>query len=335
MKAATRTDAGFALITVLAVILIVSAVALTLASTMRVEALQVFGDRTSVELDELSISGQEIATYLASRRLGTALENLEGLPVDAVQPGFHYVVHLPTGDVDLYLDAEDGKLNLSTAPDALLQGFFTAWSGDLATGRELAAAVKDWRDPDDVPEPGGAEAATYLAEGYSPRNGPLSAADAGLLKGLSPEDFRDRLENGEQQRRRPGLKLFFTEATVGGTVNPNYASELVLAAVPGLPPAVVQRAVAQRRTALFRDASDFASRAGLPQESPAWMFLSFARRVPSILTVARSADGRVVRSERRVFWAVNRIDLFTGAIDADTIVGSIERNALPDYIAIP
>src|SRR5262245_13104741 len=107
---------GFALMTVLGVILIVSAVALTLASTMRVEALQVLGDRTSIELDELSRSGQEMALYLAARNLGSPTEDLKGLPVEAVQAGFHYRVHFPTGDVDLYFDAEDGKLNLSTAP---------------------------------------------------------------------------------------------------------------------------------------------------------------------------------------------------------------------------
>jgi type II secretory pathway component PulK len=329
-----RND-GFALVTVLAVILIVSAVALTLASTMRVEALQVLGNRTSVEVGERSVAGQEIATYLVSRGLGTVSENLDGVPVDVIQAGFHYVLHLPGGDVDLYLDAEDGKLSLSSAPEALLEGFFAAWSGDSTRGRELAAVVKDWRDPDDVPETQGAEAASYLDRGYSPRNGPLSIADAGLLKGISPEDFRDRLEAGTALNRRSGLSMFFTNAPVGGTVNPNYASKLVLRAVPGFSQQTVERILAQRRTRFFRDAPDFASRVGLPQDSPSWAFLSFARRVPSILVVARSDDGRVVSSERRVLWAVERIDLFTGAIEPDTILGSIERNALPDYAAIP
>ena len=328
------THKGFALVTVLAVILIVSAVALTLASTMRVEALQVLGDRTSVEMDELSVAGQEMAAYLASRGLGGANEDLEGLPVDVIQSGFHYVLHLPAGDVDLYLDAEDGKLNLSTAPEVLLEGFFAAWSGDAVRGRELAAVVKDWRDSDDVPESGGAEAASYLADGYIPRNAAFSIADAGLLRGLSPEDFRDRLEKGPEWKRRPGLAAFLTNAPVGAAVNPNYAAELVLRAVPGVSPQVAERALAQRKDALFRDAADFASRVGVGQDSPAWGYLAFSRRVPSILSVARSADGRVVRSERRVFWPVSRLNLVTGAMEADTTVGLIERNRLPDY-AVP
>jgi len=88
-------ERGFALITVLGVVLIVSAVALTVASTMRVEALEVLGERRSLELDELSYSGQQMASYLASRRLGSPVEDFEGLPVEAVQAGFHYVVHFP------------------------------------------------------------------------------------------------------------------------------------------------------------------------------------------------------------------------------------------------
>ncbi|MEO8214102.1 MAG: hypothetical protein ABI560_12960 [Myxococcales bacterium] len=327
---------GFALVTVLAVILIVSAVALTLASTMRVEALQVLGDRTSVQMDEMSVAGQEMAAYLASRGLGSAAENFEGLPVEVIQAGFHYVIHLPAGDVDLYLDAEDGKLNLSTAPDILLESFFSTWSGDSTRGRELAAAVKDWRDSDDVSESGGAEAASYLAAGYTPRNAALSIADAGLLRGISPEDFRDRLLEGAELQSRRGLSAFLTNAAVGATVNPNYAAELVLRAVPGLSPQVAGQALTERRKALFRDAADFASRLGVPQDSPAWGYLGFARKIPSILTVVRSADSRVVRSERRVFWPVSRLNTATGAFDSGSIVGLIERNALPDYaVAVP
>jgi len=326
---------GFALVTVLAVILIVSAVALTLASTMRVEALQVLGDRTGVEVDALSAAGQEMAAYLATRGLGTATEDLEGLPVDIVQPGFHYVVHLSGGDVNLYLDAEDGKLNLSTAPDELLDNFFVAWSGDVVRGRELSATVKDWRDGDDLPQPGGGEAATYLTAGYTPRNAALSIGDAGLLRGIGAEDFRERLLEGAESQRRLGLSAFITNAPVGTTVNPNYASELMLRAVPGLSPTVAQRAVAVRRSDLFRDASDFGRRVGLSQDSPAWRFLNFTRKVPSILSLARSADGRVLRSERRVFWPVSRINLTTGVLENEIFVGAIERNVLPEYVQAP
>lgn len=326
-------ESGFALVTVLGVVLIVSAVALTVASTMRVEVLEVLGERQGLELDELSHSGQQMALYLASRRLGTPLENYEGLPVEIVQTGFHYVVHFPNGDVNLYLDTEDGKLNLSTVPDVLLERTLTAWAGDVARARDLTAVVKDWRDVDDVPEPGGAEAESYAAMGYAPRNGQLGIADVALLRGLTPEDFRDRLvSDGADLKRRAGLFSFLTLVPTGSTVNPNYASELALRGVPGLSSRQIERVIAERESRLFQDAQDFARRVGVSEDDSVWTYLNFVRRFPGVLSVARSQDGRVVRSERRVTVPLSRLNVLTGQFDASSIEGLIERNSMPDYI---
>jgi hypothetical protein len=274
-----------------------------------------------------------MASYLVSRGLGYVGENLEGLPVEAVQAGFHYVVHFPAGDVHLYLEAEDGKINLSAASDALVEGVLTEWSGDAGRGRELTAAVKDWRDADNVPGPGGAEESAYASSGYSPRNRGFGIADLGLLRGLTVEDFRDRLLTGNDElQRRAGLLGLVTNSSVGATVNPNYAAETILRGVPGLSPGDSSRVIEERRNRLFGSAEDFARRIGLPPDSPALGYLHFARRIPAIVTVARSADGRVVRSQRRVTQPFERIDLFSGAIEQESITALIERNNLPDYI---
>jgi type II secretory pathway pseudopilin PulG len=307
-----RNSEGFALITVLCVVLIISGVALALAASMRVEARQVFGDRAALEAEQLCLAGQEMAAYLVSRGLGTTLENLDGLPVQTVRPG-QYVIHFPTGDVDLYLDAEDGKLNLSTAPPELLQNFFTVWSEDPARGRMLAAVVKDWRDTDDAPENEGAEAGSYADQGYEPRNRALGIGDLGLLKGLSPADFRDRL-SGQQGSfsRRPGLQQFLTDAAVGATVNPEFAPELILRSVPGVTAPNVERILGERRVSTFKDGADFSMRTGVPLDSPAMNFFHYARRVPAIVTEARSADGRLTRSDRRVLENVTGLYLLQG-----------------------
>jgi type II secretory pathway component PulK len=324
-------ESGFALITVLGVVLIVTAVAMTLASTMRVEALQVLGDRTSVDLEELARSGQEMALYLTSRGLGTPAENLDGLPVEAEQPGFHYIVHFPNADVHLYLDAEDGKLNLSTSPDVVLEGFFTVWSGDSVKGSQLAAAVKDWRDVDDAVRPGGAEAETYAPLGYLPRNAALGVGDWGLLRGVSAEDFRDRLLPSGTERRT-GLSAFLTLSPVGSTVNPNFASELVLRAIPGLSELQAQRVVAERQNGLFKDPQDLARRAAISESSPAWAYLHFTRKTRGILSLARTEDGRVVRSERRVTQPFSRLNLATGSFEAENVHGLVERNFPLEYV---
>jgi type II secretory pathway component PulK len=321
---------GFALITVLAVVLLVSAVALTLASTLRVEARQVLSERIALELDERVAAGQEMALFLASRRLGTPAENLEGLPVTIVQSGFHYRLQLPGGAVELYLEAEDGKLNLSTAPEALLESFFSLWAGDAARGAQLSTAVKDWRDLD---EDGSAEAPFYAAAGYAPRNRKLGIADATLLPGIVPESFRDRLAlDGVQPVRLPGLAGLLTDAPVGSTVNPNFAPELVLGAIPGLSADHVRQIQMSRIQALFQNAADFGARIRLAEGSAALMFLHFEKRAPAVLTVARSEDGRVVRSQRRVNQPLSVLNPATGGMDTIAVVGRVDRNVLPDWL---
>jgi type II secretory pathway component PulK len=324
---------GFALITVLFVVMIVSAVALTLASTMRVQARLAAGDRAGLAAEQMCAAGHDLAFYLQQRGLGTVQEKLDGLPVKAVSPGLHYVLSFPNGNVDLYLEAEDGKLNLSLAPVELLERFFTLWSGDAALGRNLALAVEDWRDLNEQPEPGGAEGEYYLPAGYLPRNAALGIGDVALLRGLSAEDFRDRLEGQpDATRRRPGLMNFVTTAPTGATVNPFFAPELVLRSIPGLDEDAVRRIVSERKAGLFKDASDFAVRIGLPEDSPSRPYLHFTRKVPALLTIATSEDGSILRSDRRVIYPFPKLNPLTGSFDADSAVGLRERNVWPEFL---
>src|SRR5881394_2492879 len=82
---------GFALVTVLCVLMIVSGVALAIAAGMRSQVRAVMNDRGGLEAEQLCAAAQDMAVYLASRGLGTPLENLEGLPVEVVQPAFQYL----------------------------------------------------------------------------------------------------------------------------------------------------------------------------------------------------------------------------------------------------
>lgn len=305
-------DGGFALVTVLCILMIVTGVALALAAGVRSQVRALTNDRGGLEAEQLCAAAQDMAVYLASRGIGTPLENLDGLPVEVVRPAFHYLIHFPNGDAELFLEAEDGKLNLSTAPPAFLESFFAAWSNDPARGVQLAAAVRDWRDADDVAEPQGAEANAYSLLGYTPRNRGFGVADAPLLRGLSFEDFRERLveRHGDmsganagpvgQWIRRAGLARFLTNAAVGATINPGYAPELVLRAVPGLSEAYADRILLERRRSPFKDAADFSTRVGILSDAPAAAFFHFSRKVPAVLAISRSRSGTVIRSERRI-----------------------------------
>ena len=120
-----------------------------------------------------------------------------------------------------------GRINLNLAdPDVL-----TRLLGDDS----LAAALLDWRDPDDLPRPGGAEAAWYRTRGRRlPRNGAFaSVEELALVRGF------DSLRLAEARQ------LLTVNGT--GTLDLTQAPAQVLAALPGMTPSAAEQIVRQRR----------------------------------------------------------------------------------------
>lgn len=108
------------------------------------------------------------------------------------------------------------NINLAT-PDALLP---------VLRRPALVDAVLDWRDPDDIARPDGAEAAWYRERGRAPpRNGPLAdVAELGLVRGF---------DDSVLTRVRP---LLTTDGD--GRINPTLAAPDVIAGLPGVGAAV-------------------------------------------------------------------------------------------------
>lgn len=114
------------------------------------------------------------------------------------------------------LSDEESRLSLNAAS---LETLFHVPGLD----EELAAAILDWRDPDEEPREGGAE----RSEGYEPRDGPFRSVDELLLvHGMTPERF---------ERAAP-----FLTAHGSGKVNVNTAPREVLLAL-GLEPEVASK----------------------------------------------------------------------------------------------
>lgn len=92
------------------------------------------------------------------------------------------------GDTQIYVQDTSGLLN-ATSPDSRLLSRFTAQqAGSEALGREIAAALADWQDKDDIARLDGAEQADYSAT--TVRNGPLQYSEEWLfIKGVTPELF--------------------------------------------------------------------------------------------------------------------------------------------------
>ncbi len=82
------------------------------------------------------------------------------------------------------IQEEEGKLSVNTAPAPILAALIMEVGGlSPAAASEVAEAIVDWRDPDDLPEPNGAESATYqgLPSPYPCRNAPLESVEELLL----------------------------------------------------------------------------------------------------------------------------------------------------------
>lgn len=88
------------------------------------------------------------------------------------------------------ISTEEGRININTATKELLSNL----SGLTA---DIAAAIVDWRDENDIPQPGGAENAYYqsLVPPYSCRNKEFKCIEELLLvKDVTPQIF-DKIKN--------------------------------------------------------------------------------------------------------------------------------------------
>ena len=113
---------------------------------------------------------------------------------------------------------EERKININKASEPVLRAMLVNIGQiDSMTAADIAAAILDWRDPDDVILTGGAENSYYaaLSEPYKCHNGEFqSLHELLLVKGMSPVLFL---------KIRPYLTIFGT-----GKINVNTADPIVL-----------------------------------------------------------------------------------------------------------
>ena len=124
------------------------------------------------------------------------------------------------------LDDPESRVNVNSAPDAAIAA--------VLGSDTLAAAVLDWRDPDDAPRDGGAERDWYVLHGRQPpRNGPLASID------------ELRLVRGFDSAAVVRAKALLT-VRGPGHIDVNTALAPVLATLPGFTPFVVDNVLERR-----------------------------------------------------------------------------------------
>jgi len=147
------------------------------------------------------------------------------------------------GDASIVVTAVDeaSKIDLNMAPEPLLRSLFVTIGGvDDATAAKIVDAIGDWKDPDDLRRPNGAEEADYRAAGlkYGPANSLFeSVGELARVMYVTPDVF---------SRVAPALTVY---SRLPG-INPATAPRIVLLALPNATPETVDAFIDQRTAAL-------------------------------------------------------------------------------------
>ena len=275
---------GIALIVVLWLTVLIAVIGSSFAYSMRGEALAARNTMSLSQARAAADGAVERTAFEVSRpRVAADAWSADGQPHSWTE-----------GEVALTARAydESARIDLNTAPDALLKGLLQNVAGlDQEAAQRTLEAILDWRDPDDLKHPNVAEAPEYQAAGskYVPTNAPFeSVGELQRVLGMTPALMTRIAQTLTIYSRQPGVNLLT-------------AGRDVLLAMPGVTPELVDAFIATRDDALknhlpippFPQAQGFAGAA-----SPVWR-IHVVARMPDGVTFARDAVLRPVMDARR------------------------------------
>ena len=145
-----------------------------------------------------------------------------------------YALALGEGEVQIEIEDEDGKVDLNGAPPELLAGLLGALGLEAGEAEAFAARIADYRDEDSEAEPLGAEDPDYL--------------DAGRTAGAADRPFATESELlnvlGVSQVLYEEVRPYVTVYSGAEGVDPTRAPRVVLEALPGMTPELVEALLA-------------------------------------------------------------------------------------------
>jgi general secretion pathway protein K len=277
---------GIALIAVLWLTVLLTVIASSFAYSMRSEALAARNTLSMAQTRSVADGAVDrVAFELMRPRVSPDAWSADGQP------------HVwNDGEIAVSATAVDeaARIDLNAAPEPLLKGLLQNVGGlDSESAQRVLEAILDWRDPDDLRRPNGAEAADYRAAGlkYVPTNASFeNVGELGRVLGVTSALMAKIADSLTVYSRQPGI-------------NPATASRETLLALPGITPEQVDTFIAARRDAL-------ASRLPIPPlasaqgyataPSPVWR-IHIETRLPDGVTFARDAVLRRLGDPRRPF----------------------------------
>jgi general secretion pathway protein K len=229
----------------------------TFTYSMKVESRLAFQTDASSELHWLGLSGVEYAKwFMVQEQRVPGQQSFSALnqrwaggpgPRELVEDPLEGLsltdVHIGEGRVSIRIVDQERKININQVDARQLETALNRTGAAGESGEALAAALTDWRDPDEfVTSGGGAESAYYLGldPPYRAKNGPIDDIHELLkVKGVSPAQFFGgpvsggrRMATSSRSSSVPGtdivglVEIFC--AISNGRVNINTAPEAVL-----------------------------------------------------------------------------------------------------------
>ena len=246
---------GAALLLVLWLIALLTALVGAFALTARIESLQGKVLSSGVETQELARAGIEYALV----RVADTEPGMRWVP-----DGRPYRWNFAGAELEIRILDESGKVELNQADAVLLAALMQAVGTERGKAEQVAAAIIDWRDSDPLTQVnGGAEDPEYASAGlsYGAKDAMFeSVAEVQQVLGMTPELFAT-------------LQPYLT--VHGGSHPPNatYAPGPVL-------------------TAMGLDAATLLAQRALPAGADAAQLVGTGSGTYSIESRARRADGR-------------------------------------------
>jgi len=259
-------QSGIALVLALWLTVLLTVLASGFAFSMRTEALAV---RNAVSLAQARAIADGAVERTAFELMRPQIANVwkaDGQP--------HRFID---GEATVTVTAVDeaAKIDMNSAPDPLLKNLLIVIGGlDEATAGNLVDAIDDWRDPDDLRRPNGAELPEYRAANlkYGPANAPFETiGESARVLGMTADVYN---------RIAPAITVYSHQPGV----NPATASRSVLLALPNATADTVDAFIAQRAQAL-------ADKLPVPPFPPAQAFGSGPVQIWRIRAEATLPDG--------------------------------------------
>ena len=195
---------GIALLMVIWIFMVLSVLSAEFSRAMRDDAIATQNLAEEVQARGVALAGMNQAIYrmLHARQQQVDDTDPDAVPIDAPAPwlpdGQWHEEPYGGGTYGVRMIDEGGKISLNRADEALLRKVFEAIGLKLDAQQEMADAILDWRDADDLHRLHGAENEYYqkLPEPYRAKNGPFDSVDELLqVRGITRELFfgvRDR-----------------------------------------------------------------------------------------------------------------------------------------------